>query len=341
MTNQLHNFKLYSGIAVFISLLINFPRLLYNTNIISDFETTLSSSSFYEILFRFLVLSIYVYLILFINTLDATLNSKKNNHNVYFIGLILNLIVYFIYITIYKFSLSHLFELNIGTKDNSIIHLVYFIVLVFMIIISFLLKEQNNYQKSLIEKEKLKQQNLLNELKALQNQVNPHFLFNSFNTLNALIHDNPDATSFVNNLSKMYRYILNSSENNISLVGDEINFTKNYIAILQKRFGDKFNVTFNNIEALSHKRIPTIGLQLTIENAVKHNEVSSENPLLIEVSSYSDTIVITNKIRKRKEPIDSNGTGLFNLNKRYELLFNSRIKISKENNYFKVTLPVF
>ena len=186
----------------------------------------------------------------------------------------------------------------------------------------------------MIEKETLKQQSLINELEALKNQINPHFLFNSLNSLNSLVRDNKPATIFVNKLSFMYRYILQSSSNDMVTLEEELKFLESYIYLIKTRYRDRFDINIAIDDHLKQEKIPSMSLQLLVENAVKHNEISESNPLLVKVYSKDSSIVVENKIKPRTTFVDSTGNGLVNLNKRYQLLKKNTISISNSKYYF-------
>jgi LytS/YehU family sensor histidine kinase len=225
-------------------------------------------------------------------------------------------------------------------SDVSLLYFVYFIVLLIVVIISRNLRYQLIREEDISEKELLKQESLKNELEALKNQINPHFLFNSLNSLNSLIRDNKQATTFVNKLSFMYRYILQSGSQDLVTIKEELKFLESYIYLIKTRYRDRFQIDINVDENVLNKKLPALALQLLVENAVKHSEISETNPLLVKVYSEDDFVIVENLIKPRTTFVDSTGNGLVNLNKRYELLKNNNIIISDTNQMFKVKLPL-
>lgn len=191
-----------------------------------------------------------------------------------------------------------------------------------------------------IEKEQLLRENLLVRYEALENQLDPHFLFNSLNTLSALIEDNNDrAQSYLHHLANSYRYIIQSRR--LVDLDEEMQFVKSYCKMLEMRYGD--NIRFErNIERhkLQYQVIP-ISIQLLIENAVKHNVVSQRYPLAITLcTTPHDTFRVSNPIRPKQETSNNTGLGLSNLAKRYKLLCDKEISISNQNGIFSVELPL-
>lgn len=179
------------------------------------------------------------------------------------------------------------------------------------------------------------------ELAILKSQIDPHFLFNSLNTLSFLISSNPENAKLYNDtLAKVYRYILINKEKDLVTLREEIEFISNYFYLLSIRFGSaiKMTIEINDIDAEA-VQIPPISLQTLVENAIKHNSFDDENPLFISVSISPNQIIVMNKVRA-KSTIESNSkTGLANLGNRYKLITNRNISVAV-NQFFTVKLPV-
>lgn len=179
------------------------------------------------------------------------------------------------------------------------------------------------------------------ELEALKNQIDPHFLFNSLNTLSHLIdHDPAGAKHFNDNLAEVYRYILSNKERNLVLLSDELSFAETYFSLLRIRFGSGVRLAIHTDGPPDEFLIPPISLQLLLENAIKHNEFSEEHPLEIAVTQTGGSIIITNEIRPKREPGSSSRIGLTNLRERTLLITGSSLGISEQNGHFIVTLPL-
>ena len=190
--------------------------------------------------------------------------------------------------------------------------------------------------------EALKREQLNSQYLSLKNQLQPHFLFNSLSALTTLVHQDPDkATSFIQQLSSMYRYILEYSEEKVVPLDEEITFLKSYFFLMQIRFGNNLHVTLN-VPQHSHWMVAPLTLQLLAENAIKHNEVSAAYPLSIElfVDEQAHTLTMTNPIRLRQIPRESTGVGLSNIRARYQMISDREVEIDQQDGVFKVTLPL-
>jgi len=180
------------------------------------------------------------------------------------------------------------------------------------------------------------------ELVALKNQIDPHFIFNSLNTLSHLISTDPGSAKLYNDtLAKMYQYILINREKNFVFVRDEIEFASNYFYLLKIRFGGSINmvIEINDTEAQDNLVLP-ISLQILIENVIKHNELKKDNTLTIHISVTQGFIMVKNEIRTKQYHGDSSSIGLANLDNRYKLLTGKNIVVENIDNYFSVKLPV-
>lgn len=194
---------------------------------------------------------------------------------------------------------------------------------------------------SLTQKEELKREGLRAELNALKTQVNPHFLFNNLNTLCAIIpEDSNKAVTFVEQLSKVYRYILEVKDEKTIPLQEEIQILKAYAFLLTTRFGNNFQLTIDIPENEMQNKIVPFSLQLLVENALKHNIVSRENPLHIQVTSENGQLIIRNNIQKKQQVEKSTGIGLMNIRNRYKLLTEKLVQVTETPQYFIVSLPL-
>lgn len=188
---------------------------------------------------------------------------------------------------------------------------------------------------------KLEKANIESSLKVLSNQIAPHFLFNNLNVLQSLVQSNPkQAAVFVKHLSAIYRYLIKHKDEDVVFLNEELNFASDYIYLLNQRFGNAyvFKSDINSEDALK-KIVPSCCLQVLLENIVKHNQGNEQNPLLISIQIDENQISVCNEIRPKYITNDFSGTGLQNLNERYQLLSDHAIFIEKNNN-FKVVLPL-
>lgn len=180
------------------------------------------------------------------------------------------------------------------------------------------------------------------ELVALKNQIDPHFIFNSLNTLSYLISVNPaNARLYNDTLAKVYHYILYNKEKNFVPVGEEVEFLSNFFYLLKIRFGNAIAMIIK-IDSIQSEElyIPPISLQILLENAIKHNELNEHTPLTIHVNISANFIVVKNKIFKKMYASSGTGNGLTNLDNRYKLLTAKNIYVYDEGEYFIVKLPI-
>jgi two-component system, LytTR family, sensor kinase len=195
---------------------------------------------------------------------------------------------------------------------------------------------------SILEKESLKQQALQHEFDSLKNQVNPHFLFNCFNTLSSLIsEDRTKAEVFLNELSKVYRYLLRNNEDGLSTVENEIKFIRSYYGLLKTRHGDALQMTIDIDRRYHPYLLPSLTLQLLVENVVKHNMLSKTHPLMIEIfTTAGNKLVVNNNLQRRTVKAPSNRVGLENIQAKYDLLNQHGFQVMEDGKNFTVVLPL-
>lgn len=216
-----------------------------------------------------------------------------------------------------------------------------FVISMIVCISCYLIYLVNKSQMVQIENQQLRAENLLNQYEALKNQLNPHMLFNSLNTLRSLIRETPDkAQDYLQELSYVLRYTLQGDESQSVTLREEMEFANAYIFLLKMRYEDNLIFDINISEESEHKLLPPISIQLLLENAVKHNEISSKNPLCIKIYSEGEMLIVSNALQPKLTPSRGTGIGLENLSKRYLLLFKKEISVQEENGCFLVKLPL-
>ena len=198
------------------------------------------------------------------------------------------------------------------------------------------------WKKEIVAAEKLKNQQLKMELSVLKNQISPHFLFNSLNTLVTLIEEkHENAAKFTEKLSEVYRYILQNKEKELVKLEDELRFAESYLFLLKMRFGDNLHFEKDIKNEQLNKYVPPLTLQILIENAIKHNIVSHAQPLTIQLYSHENSrLIIQNTLQKKKYVKDSTRTGLENIKKRYQFISKEKVDIITTESYFMVALPL-
>lgn len=213
------------------------------------------------------------------------------------------------------------------------------IILIIVLLSTFLLSTLAERQKALLENEQLIVENIRIRYEVLKNQVDPHFLFNSLNTLDGLIGvDDDKAHEFVQNISSVFRYAIGNKE--IMHLEEELDFTEAYASLMKIRYGDNFQIQYNIEEKYRKYFIMPISLQLLVENAIKHNVISNKHSLIITIETTpNDTIRVLNNIQPKHEAEAGTGVGLANLTERYKLLFQKELSIT-QTDVFCVEIPL-
>ncbi|WP_299529529.1 sensor histidine kinase [Ulvibacterium sp.] len=197
-------------------------------------------------------------------------------------------------------------------------------------------------KKSVREEEHSKRLLVQAQLDALLNQAQPHFFFNTLNTLRDIIDQNSkeDAKEFVDKLSDMYRFLLEAGNENLIPLKKELRFAKAYIHIQSERFGDNLKLNWNIPQSSLHKMIVPMSLQLLLENAIKHNVISKARPLTVYVTVGDNKLVVDNKIQPKSTQLPSTKVGLANIEKRYTLIAGKSVEVQNDGNRFVVSLPL-
>lgn len=334
----MNNNRLTLTIATVFSLLLNLPRVIFlltgksDPAINSAMEVTLEDT-----IIRILLLFGFSYLALTINLTW----SKRISEKYKVLALIaLNASLFFVSQFLFYLIDQFFFNIYASVLSPGVNALVYFFILLILILISTAIQLINKSRLDAIEKEVLKQKSLSNELEALKNQINPHFLFNSLSTLSLLVReDQKAAIKFINKLSFLFRYILLSQDKELVSVKEELKVLDSYVHLIKQRYQNNFDVKTNIKNDMLEKRIPILSLQLLMENAIKHNEISAKKPLYVELYDEENRIVMKNVLQKRNGHIESTQIGLKNLNARTILHMNKETEISKNDTHFIVKIP--
>lgn len=196
------------------------------------------------------------------------------------------------------------------------------------------------WKASIIQAEQLKNEMLNYKYEALQNQINPHFLFNSFNVLSDLVYEDQDkAVKFIQQLSKLFRYVLDNREKEMVSLSQEEKFIRAYCFLIQNRFEDKLQVDIN-IDAQPDELLIPMALQVLVENCVKHNVISKSQPLHITIRKTEGYITVVNNLQEKDVSQDSSKIGLSNIKQQYQFFTDQPITIEKTKKEFKVSIPV-
>ncbi len=198
----------------------------------------------------------------------------------------------------------------------------------------------NRTKKAQVEAEQFKKISIEAQFEALRNQINPHFLFNSFNVLSSLVYKDPDTSAkFIGQLSHVYRYLLYSQEKKIVLLKEEMEFIRAYLYLLEIRFGENLKIIIGEMHDHEYYVAPAT-IQMLIENAIKHNVVSRKSPLTISIWLESDRLLIANNLQLKEVKEPSTKLGLQNIMSRYVFLSERKVIVREASDRFLVSIPL-
>jgi two-component system, LytTR family, sensor kinase len=197
------------------------------------------------------------------------------------------------------------------------------------------------WKDSLVYAERLEREKSQVQFDNLKNQLNPHFLFNALTSLNSLIFENQQlASDFLQQLSKVYRYVLQNKDKNFVLLTTELDFISNYVKLLETRFAGALAIHFNISNDSKEKAIVPVTLQILIENAIKHNVVDRDKKLEIEILTMGDYLIVSNTLQLKKKVETSNKLGLENLKSLYQFLTDKPVLVEPTDDRFYVKVPL-
>lgn len=322
--------NLFIKIAALIALTVNLPNLILA--VAGNTDRLGGQMTFGHFALRFSFSFLFAWLILFLNTHKKW---QKGEKTIYFFFIYGICTVFFIRAHIFLFDVTE-WGLRLGYFFRD------FLILIMTLGVSNYMK--NNREKQLIElkNKSLETAHLKAQLETLQHQLNPHFLFNSLNSLQSLMREDvPKSQLFVENLSNVLRYSLETQQKSLVSFEKEMQLLEAYFFLLKIRFGDKIILNKEGIESVKGF-VPPLALQLLVENAVNHNEISTKHPLSIFIffDKKNDTLSVKNNLKPKRMPTQGAGLGLYNLNNRYELLVQKSIDIIKDEQKFEVIIPI-
>jgi two-component sensor histidine kinase len=226
-------------------------------------------------------------------------------------------------------------------KENMSDYLVAIIITLFVTLSFHAFYFYKAFQDNMVKEQKIIASTASAQFESLKNQIDPHFLFNSLNVLNSLIEENPEnAQQFTTSLSKIYRYVLEQKDKELVTVAEELAFAKTYMNLLKMRFENSITFElpedFNNDEA----KVVPLSLQLLLENCIKHNVVSEQNPLHIKIYLQDNYLVVENTLQKKEVLQNRKGVGLQNIVDRYAILTHRNVLIDEKTATFKIKIPI-
>lgn len=233
-----------------------------------------------------------------------------------------------------------IFNLPVYAKFLENVRIVY-VVTALVYVIYECIYFYNNWKRTFIYAEQLQKEHTKAQYESLKSQINPHFLFNSLNTLSAIIPQDADkAVDFVHKLSNTYRYLLKMKERELVPLNDELEFAKAYIFLIKSRYGDNIQIHMEDQQTARGLLLPPVSLQMLLENCIKHNVISRDKPLKIDIVVKNSSITIINNLQPKQMSEPSTGFGLDNIKKRYEVLSDKTMSVVQTAYSFEVTLPL-
>ncbi|GAB5399804.1 MAG: histidine kinase [Aureisphaera sp.] len=216
-----------------------------------------------------------------------------------------------------------------------------FVISMIITIIFYSVSYYRYKQEHKVKEQKIIAKTASAQFDALKNQLDPHFLFNSLNVLTSLIEENPEAaTRFTTSLSKVYRYVLEQKNKELVTVDEELKFAKIYMSLIKMRFEDSIVFTLPEKISNPEAKVVPLSLQLLLENAVKHNQVTSSKKLHISIVEENGNLVVRNNIQPKKVVKESSGVGLQNIRQRYFLITDRPVEITQNTKEFSVSIPL-
>lgn len=337
--NHLFNIFLFSGLACFSYLFL----VLYSDLTPQHQQVLISSWAFLLVVFVFNVIGFSLILI----------NEWQKKSFRFFVKrkhkLLINCVLMAALLFVLNYLMLSVVKVLLGVSSpfalrGAGIRIIFVIWLVEMVVVSLTMVASFYRQLIFLHEKtnKLEESAIKAQYIALQNQLNPHFLFNNLNTLISEIEYNPqNAVLFTQRLSDVYRYILQSQQEGQVTLRSELTFLKSFIFLHQVRLGDCIQVDNRIDGSLLEKKIPSFTLQLLTENVIKHNIINSDHPMTIHLSTTQDgkKLVVSNKIRP-KQNVAKSGTGLRNLSTRYKLINDQDIIVENDSTCFTVKIPL-
>lgn len=275
--------------------------------------------------------------------LDGVLSWEKSHTKRFLVQLLSNAMLTLIVVTIFGYFIQNIIETNAIRPlfEDVVIITTTLSVTVLMVAIDLVIFFLKRWRNSLSEVERFKKESLEFRHEMLKTQVNPHFLFNSLNTLSSLVYEDQDAAyNFIRKLSGVYRNVLEHRNKGLVTVKEELVAIDSYVELMRLRFGDKIKLNISLPEAIESYQVPPLILQLLIENAIKHNVVSTKYPLRIDVTNKGNRIVIQNTLRLKTSKGYSSKIGLDNIISHYDIVTDEKVIIKQTDEFFTVTIPL-
>ena len=328
--------------AVVITILLGLPRVQMMMRLedfgIADFELR---DYIRRISITLILVLLFLWLNLFINNIRLgrlRISFDKIGH------LVLANVVVFCVLQLLTISIfSQRLDLEVGSNAKSVyiwLLAVNVLMMAICMLIGIVYRQVKEKYFMRLTHEALQKENAEARFANLKEQINPHFMFNSFSTLNGLIEESPErAKKFLMNMSDLYRYVLQSEQSSSVPLDQELKCAQIYGAMVKERFGAAIQINWDVPAASKYKKVVPLSVQMLLENAVKHNNFNLSNPLTITIHANGAFLEVKNNLRPRKIE-NSHSLGLYNLNQRYYYLSNKEIVIQNKNEVFSVKIPL-
>ena len=316
--------------ATFLSLVVFFPKSQFRPGFSPGWESAVV---------------VFIHAVLIWVVIEQVLKSKWINKLSYkvllsvFIGVLIVFTIQRVFVDLANWEL---FSLDSSIPQRRVFVFTFFrgvVITLFLFFIEYLLFIIKETERLKRDAESIKQENLEAKLFALQQQINPHFLFNALNTLHSIAPD-AETKKYVLNFSNVFRYQLNQNRTLLASLKDELEFTMAYLHILKERFEDGLIIDIDIPSECLGRKTPPVAMQMLIENAIKHNVLSEEFPLHLKIFVKDNYLVVSNNIQHKDTMETSTGIGLHNISERYRLMSENDVIISDYSKTFTVKLPL-
>ncbi|MFV0210577.1 histidine kinase [Empedobacter falsenii] len=268
---------------------------------------------------------------------DKQIDNPKSEIWKYFVqSIVFTQLLYFVFV-----NFDNLFFIKKVFYSHWINYFLVGIITIIFLLFFYFLERRRYKLETKIVLESTKAETATANFETLKNQLDPHFLFNSLNVLTGLIEENPaNAIDFTTSLSKIYRYVLEQKDKEVVPIQEEINFAKTYVKLLKLRFENSIDFEIEQTTFFENEFIVPLSLQILLENTIKHNVVSEQKPLKIKIYKRDDSLIVENSFQPKETIKDSTGIGLKNIINRYQLISNREVNIEKNEQLFRVELPI-
>jgi sensor histidine kinase YesM len=321
-------------ISLISAVFIIYPNLVYARWEISLLDKSLHTSYLFYFIFRYLFFTVLIWILVKYNLqkISALVFTKRLFHT--------SLVTATAYLTYVLASFLFSYKGDCFTGILLFQFFVVFIICAFVGHVSFLNSEQIRKEQEI---EQLKTENLQSRYDALTNQINPHFFFNSLNGLTSLIRkkNEENALEYVNKMSDVFRYVLQSDKKGLVTLGEEMEFVKAFFYMMEIRFANKLVFKIDVAKEMNDLKLPVLSLLPLIDNVVVHNTIDSEHKMEVNICLNKEMeLSVSNPVFPKLSALDTNGTGLKNLENRFLLLMNKQIRVKNDGARFTVYLPL-